>query len=430
MKILLINPPIYDFAAFNLWARPIALLKVAKIFKDLNIDFSYYDFLDLSKFKNQKGVKLKKNGSYNYPKIPVEKPEIFPKIKRNFYRYGSSKEDFIKFIENKNFDYVIITSIMTYWYLGVKEVTEIVRNIIPDAKIILGGIYVNLCKEHALKTLKPDFLVHSIEDILSIIFPDSQIKHLKFFPLPLELHNENPFSPIYTSFGCPFNCPYCANKFLNPPFFQRSIDEVIDEILYYFNLGIKKFAFYDEALLLNKKNHFIPLMKKIIDLNLDIEFYTPNGLHVNQIDEEIAEIMKCANFKDLRLSLETANEYLQRKLGYKADNSHFVNAIKFLTKAGFTEKELNVYLLVGLPHQTYNDVKESIIFVKNYHSKPRLAEYSPIPHTILWEESIKVAKFDIVNEPLFHNNTLLPVSHPSINFESLNKLKILARKNY
>ena len=88
----------------------------------------------------------------------------------------------------------------------------------------------------------------SIEDILAIIFSNSQIKPLKFFPLPIELYNENSFATIYTSFGWPFNCPYCVNKFLNTPFFK-----------------------------------------------------------------EIADSMKYANFKDLRLSLEIANEYLQKK---------------------------------------------------------------------------------------------------------------------
>ena len=422
MKILLINPPIYDFAAFNLWARPVGLLKIASIFKKAGVDFKFYDFLDFSNFCSSSKMKIKKNGTYNYPKIKVDKPLILPEIKRYFYRYGAQINDFINFFDD-DYDYVIITSIMTYWYYGVKEIIQLIKKI-SNARIILGGIYANLCKEHAIKVLNPDYIVNSIQEVLKIlnlyIVPD-------FFPLPLKLYKINSFAPLYTSFGCPYNCPYCANKFLNPPFFQRSINSVIKDILHYYSLGIKKFAFYDDALLLNKKKHFIPLVEKIIEMKLDIEFYTPNGLHVNQIDKEIAELLKRANFKDIRLSLETANKNLQKKLGYKTDNTHFENAIKYLSEAGFTENELNVYLLVGLPYQTYEEVKESIIFVKNFHSKPRLAEYSPIPHTILWKEALKTAKFDIKNEPLFHNNTILPVAHSSINYDSLNELKLLAR---
>jgi hypothetical protein len=39
---------------------------------------------------------------------------------------------------------------------------------------------------------------------------------------------------------------------------------------------------------------------------------------------------------------------------------------------------------------------------------PYLAEYSPIPHTPLWEKAVSASPYDLVSEPLFHNNTLLP----------------------
>ena len=429
MRILLINPPIYDFAAFNLWARPIGILKIISILKKLKIDFEFFDFLDISiltidekkKFK----IKIKSNGTYNYPKVEVEKPSIFPKINRKFSRYGLPKEKFLNFLEkDSKFDFAIITSVMTYWYLGIIEVIEFLRKINPEIKIIVGGIYVNLCKEHALNRLKADYIVSSIPEVFKILNID--IKKFNFFPLPLELYKENPFAPLYTSFGCPFNCAYCANKFLNPPYTSRDHDKIIDELIFYKNLGIKRIAFYDEALLINKKTHFIPLMNKIISKGLDFEFYNPNGIHIREIDEEVAELMKKANFKDIRLSLETANKELQKKIGYKANNSQFINAVNLLKKVGFS-KEINVYLLVGLPHQKFNDVKMSIEFAKNFNVKLRLAEFSPIPHTILWQEAIKTAKYDIVNEPLFHNNTLLPVADKSINFETLNELKIFAR---
>ncbi len=32
----------------------------------------------------------------------------------------------------------------------------------------------------------------------------------------------------------------------------------------------------------------------------------------------------------------------------------------------------------------------------------------PIPHTPLWGEAVASSPYDLVSEPLFHNNTLLP----------------------
>ena len=171
------------------------------------------------------------------------------------------------------------------------------------------------------------------------------------------------------------------------------------------------------------KNHFIPLMNKISKLNLGINFYCPNGLHISEINEEMAELMQKTNFKDIRLSLETTNEKLQKKLGYKTDAKQFKKAVNILKKQGFTKDNLSVYLLVGLPHQEINSIVESIKFAKNFNVKVKLAEYSPIPHTRLWAESLKTAKYNIEKEPLYHNNKILPVSVPDLTINKLNQLK-------
>ncbi len=429
MNILLINPPIYDFAAYSLWARPVGLLKIASLFHYNSVNFEYFDFLDISKMDKSEikkfKIKIKDSGRHSYPKEEIKKPDIFKTINRKFYRFGLQKEKFLKFIENINPpDYVIITSIMTYWYLGVEEVINLVRKFFPLAKIILGGIYVNLCKEHA-KKFKINHLVSSIDEIVKILNL-SNIKK-KFFPLPLHLYKENYFAPIYTSFGCPYSCVYCANKFLNNSFYQRDADEVLNEIIYYYdNYKIKNFAFYDDALLINKKQHFIPLFQKLIKLKKDFKFYCPNGLHISEIDYEVATLMYEANFQDIRLSLETANEILQKKIGYKTNNKSFAKAVEYLEKASFSKNNLSVYLLVGLPHQKVEDIYSSVEFAKKFNVKVKLAEYSPIPHTKLWEEAKAVAQYNIEKEPLFHNNKILPVATKELTIDELNKIKSFA----
>ena len=48
---------------------------------------------------------------------------------------------------------------MTYWYLGLKRVVEIVREIYPDVPVILGGVYTTLMSEHAMTEIKPDHII-------------------------------------------------------------------------------------------------------------------------------------------------------------------------------------------------------------------------------------------------------------------------------
>ena len=45
MKILLVNPPIYDFAAYDFWLKPYGLLSVAGYLRG-QAHFQIFDYLD------------------------------------------------------------------------------------------------------------------------------------------------------------------------------------------------------------------------------------------------------------------------------------------------------------------------------------------------------------------------------------------------
>ena len=54
-KILLVNPPIYDFAAYDFWLKPYGLLSVAGFLREkadpfgkLRASFKLFDYLDRS----------------------------------------------------------------------------------------------------------------------------------------------------------------------------------------------------------------------------------------------------------------------------------------------------------------------------------------------------------------------------------------------
>lgn len=71
-------------------------------------------------------------------------------------------------------------------------------------------------------------------------------------------------------------------------------------------------------------------------------------------------------------------------------------------------EEIGAYIMAGLPGQRVGEIEESIAFVREIGTKPVLVEYSPIPHTPLFEKAKQMSKFDLENEPLFHNNSIIP----------------------
>ena len=143
--------------------------------------------------------------------------------------------------------------------------------------------------------------------------------------------------------------------------------------------------------------------------------------------DEIAQLMFTSGFKTIRFGLETADENLMKKTGEKTTVAEFIQAVNCLKKAGFSKEVIGVYLLAGLPRQRAKDVEKSVAFVRDCGARPYLAEYSPIPGTILWEEAITASRFDLVNEPLFQNNSIFPCEWEGFTRKDLEGLKRLTR---
>ncbi len=111
-RLLLINPWIYDFAAYDLWSKPLGLLYIASFLRSQGFEIRFIDCLD----KYATGsAKIKKYGIGPLPRTVIEKPAILKHIPRRYARYGISEELFIQQLQqNKHVDAVLVTSIMTY----------------------------------------------------------------------------------------------------------------------------------------------------------------------------------------------------------------------------------------------------------------------------------------------------------------------------
>ena len=386
-RILGVNPPVFDFAYMDLWSKPLGLLFLLENLKKDN-DVALLDCIAFAS-KGEKSY-----GRTKTVKTEIEKPEVYKNIPRKFYHYGLQKEQIINWLEsyygNGSPDYILVTSAMTYWYLGVKWIIELLKSLYPNAVIILGGIYSSLCYEHAL-TLGADFV-------------DSQRGDPKASYPAFDLYDSPSYGVLMTSFGCPFSCKYCASKILWPGYHRRALDEVFEDFEFQKSLGIKDLAFYDDALLLDKDNYFYKLTERIAKES-DIRMHTPNGLHVRQIDENCAHILYDRNFKTIRLSLESIDPKVAHDSSDKVARTEYSQAVKNLHKAGFSDKDCETYILVGLPGQNVKSVKDTIAFVKDCGGVPKLAEYSPIPGTSYFDEIAKTMP-ELRKEPLLQNNSV------------------------
>jgi Fe-S oxidoreductase len=426
--VLLINPPVYDFAAFDLWAKPLGQLYLSSILKENDINVQMLDYMDRHFGKNES--KSNKYGCGHYIKNKTPKPEVLESIPRYYSRYGISADEAKNYLKNiSSPDIVMITSVMTYWYPGVFEAVATVKEIFPEVKTVLGGVYATLCPEHAQKT-GADLIVKGElaalkETFFSMGWNIEIPKNFSDFPSPDFSHYKtNEYACLRMSLGCPFRCSYCAQDLLcGNSHMVKPWQKVFDEIKFFTRKGIKNIAFYDDALLYKAEENIKPLLSKIIDENLDINIHTPNGLHARYLDAELASLMKKSGFIMPRFSLETVNSEVQKKTGNKVSADIFAAAAECLQSAGYKRGEYTAYLLIGMPGQSLEDAEKSAIFVNSLGAKISFSEYSVIPGT---KDFLK-ADEKFASEPLYHNKSVFPLF--SLNqWSEIRRIKELAIK--
>ncbi len=443
--ILLINPWIYDFAAFDLWAKPLGLLSIAALLRNRGYEIAYIDCLDIhhSKMIRERGLpKRKQYHQGHFFKENVEKPPALVDIPRRYRRYGISEVAFREQLESLGEPkLVLVTSIMTYWYPGPFHVIRLVKQRYPKSFVVMGGIYATLCPDHARKYSKADYVLpgDGLTEILSIVeqflgLPSHgipQSSHLDGLIYPaLDLYPVLDYAPIVTSQGCPYRCDYCAAWKITRGFRQRDPKRVVDEIEFWTSaFDVHDIAFYDDALLVDSERHFIPMARELLRRGMRCHYHTPNGIHGRELSDEIASLMYEAGFKTVRLGLETSDAARQKRIGDKITNREMERAIAYLRGAGFTGEDIGVYILAGLPGQRVSEVEESIRFVRACGATPKLAEYSPIPQTPLWESAVRGSELDLRTEPLFHNNSILPCRWKGFTWEDLQELKLRLRNS-
>ena len=185
---------------------------------------------------------------------------------------------------------ILVTSIMTYWYLGVFEALRAAKEVFPDVPVILGGIYAALCPGHASRS--------------GADFVDTSSCLPRRAPLPMDLYAAPEYGVLRTSYGCPMRCGYCASRLLSPSFVQRPLGEIVEGLESQLAIGtIRNLAFYDDALLIDAEKRFLPLAAHLARRHSGVVFHAPNGLHVGHLDAACCEALFSAGFRTIRLGL-------------------------------------------------------------------------------------------------------------------------------
>jgi hypothetical protein len=323
---------------------------------------------------------------------------------------------------------------MTYWYPGVREVIEDVRRFVPAAKIVLGGNYVTLCRDHAAK-LGADLLIegNDLAPLWDFIGLEPDLTQ----PGLWELYDKLSTGVLKLSDGCPFQCTYCLVPKVYGKFKPRPLERSLAELQLLVKLGVTNVAFYDDALLFNAKDVLVPFLNEFMvarpswpclhgleaRATKEISFHSPNAINARFVTKEIADLMIRAGFKTFYLGFESVSRKWQEQTGSKVFSEELADAVNNLKRAGAEAQEITAYQILGHPKTDIADLEESMRFVNSLGIRGMLADFSPVPGTTDGEYCRKWVDMD---EPLFHNKTAFPII--LWGFDQTNRLKDLQRQ--
>jgi radical SAM superfamily enzyme YgiQ (UPF0313 family) len=434
-NVLLVAPYVHDFAAFDLWVKPLGLLYVAAAAERAGYRVRVVNCMDSLNPAATAGASVRppvrRAGAGKFPFETINLPHCLSKVPRKYKRYGIPLGIFRDAISaGPPPDIIGVGSMMTYWCSGVAETIAIARGLWPRVPVVLGGIYATLCPGHAREYSGADVVIEGPGEREFI-----ELLRAEIGPVNKTRGGPEPSRPAYhlldnldsvsmlTSFGCPYSCAYCASRLLRPGFVQRPADEVVAEISHYARtMKIKDIAFYDDALLVNADRHIKPILSEVIAQKLGTRFHTPNGLHANLIDSELAVLMRESGFATVRLSVESIDETRLRDSCSKVTAPGFERAMSHLFEAGYACGEIEAYVMMGAPGQEAEEVEQTMRFAHRAGAVVKLADFSPIPGTPYFD--VAVRKYDLdPTEPLLQNSSVLPHLVPglAVHYRTLKK---------
>ena len=281
-----------------------------------------------------------------------------------------------------------------------------IKNKFPEVKLVCGGPHLTVIQERVLEEC-PDMdfgVVHEgertlvelcgsdqkIDEIKGLIHrQDGKIvynghrtypKNLDDIAFPtyegFELNRYIPEMPFNSSRGCPLQCVFCPNKMITKKFRWRSANHVVDEIEYWYKLGIRVFN-YDDDNFTFFNDRVYEICDEIERRHIrDVELRCSNGIRADRVSYSLLKRMRDVGFNYIAFGVDGGNDRML-KINKKGETLEQIEtAIRYACEIGF---DVKIFCVVGMPYETEEDVEDSLKLVQRYPVK-RILLNNPIPY--------------------------------------------------
>lgn len=383
MRVCLINPPRIQPKS---WGKP-------NVFQPLEIAYV--------------AALLEKQHKVCIIDAPTEDLKNLEQIDAVKYRVGLANKEIADRIKQWSPDVVGINIPFSGWAKTAFEVATITKNIDKDIITVMHGLHPSARPVDCLKQPSVDFVAigeaelttfelcemlekgntgnlkkvrgiafikygeevitptrPAIQDLDSLPFPARHLLPMNAYfsavkENPLRGEICKPWAAMLTSRGCPYDCVFCTvHVVMGKKWRGRSPENVVNEIEHLVRTyHIKQLDFVDENMTLDKKR-METICDLIVERGLDIEWYTPNGVRADTLDENLLTKMKKSGCRKLRIAPESGVQRVVNHIVKKNLNLKEVEkAVALCKKLGI---KVGCFFVIGLIGETKEDIKESI----------------------------------------------------------------------
>lgn len=261
------------------------------------------------------------------------------------------------------------------------------------------------------------------EDLDELPFPDYELMRFEQYPKTYKM-KYYPSGPIITARGCPFPCTFCsAGKVSGKRFRSRSYKNVISEIKSLKErYGIREFEIWDDNFTMDKKRTH-EFCDSLIENNMNLPWWCPNGLRAETLDEELIRKMKDAGLYSIAIGIESGSEKIQRDMKKNLD----LKKIREIVGLGNRYKiRMEGFFILGYPTETREDILKTINLSRELPLKrASILLFQPLVGSEIYDSLKTEGKLGGINS----SNT--EYSKPSVlpdGLKSLSELKRLQQK--
>jgi len=346
------------------------------------------------------------------------------------------------------------------------HITNILREVMPEAVFICGGPHPTACPDESLNENVFDFIVigegeqtflelvsyidnSELKDIYNIAgigfrengnvkvtAPRKEIRNLDSIPFPArhllpELnrykptpasYRKLPLAVIITTRGCPNQCIFCDRSVFGEKLRKRSINNImseVDEAIYLYKA--KEIRFFDDTFTVDY-GHVENICKEMKKFYPSVPWTCLTN--VNYIDYNILKLLRESGCWQVLFGLESGDEYILEHLGKGNTLEKNKKAVMWAKKAGL---KIRADFLIGTPWETKSTLRKTVDFAKNLPLDfAHFNKFVPYPGTKIYKDLISEGyefKFD---ERAFIDNQTETIYVPPA-FTELEYLELLNR---